>query len=407
MGIFITLLVLIVIGYFVQLGLRRGAFPVTVALAVIGLAFLIAMDFRLQMAHALRNYLPWGGQDLLVGGYLTLFLVFFCLFGFFALKYPPQIAPLKRPLDVITGGVIGAIAGIALSGSLALGWFGSSWTDRYPIPENTIYLKPYRVMLKTFAYLGNRLPGNKEVFDLAAELEKMRAKGLAMPWSGNGFWVASIGGGQGEKKGLRVFIGTIKNEPPSQFKRKLKEWVRSEWLQGPIRGGTVADGLMGKTPVFMESDAMSARVAVETILPPEVASPSENQNPLVDDGQVDTLFYNDDGKRHFLKIYLMRKKESEEICKRIALMYLKDASQKDIEAMIPAEESFNVKNVENAQQALMNDGLSEQVANHVLDLLRRCGRVVYKAKDGESKVIQVTTPDGEVDIETVEFAHTR
>lgn len=407
MGIFITLLVLVVIGYFVQLGLRRGAFPVTVTLAVIGLAFLIAMDFRLQMAHALRNYLPWSGQDLLVGGYIILFLLFFCLFGFFALKYPPQIAPLKRPLDVIAGGVIGAMAGIALSGSLALGWFGSSWTDRYPIPENTIYLKPYSVMLKTFGYLGNRLPGNKEVFDLAAELEKMRAKGLAMPRSRDGFWVASIGGGQGEKKGLRVFIDTIKSEPPSEFKRKLKEWVRGDWLQGPIRGGTVVWGLMGKTPVFMESDAATASIAVETILPPGLPVPQEKDNPLVNDGQSDTMYYADDGKRHFLKIYRMRKKESEEICKLIALMYLKDASQKDIEAMIPDEESFNVKNVENAQQALMNDGLSEQVADHVLDLLRRCGRVVYKAKDGASKVIEVATPDGEVNIETIESARTR
>ena len=397
MGLFITVVVLIVILYFVQIGLRRGALPVILALVVTTLAFLVAMDFRLQMAYLLQPYLNLGPQDLQMVSYLILFIVFFCFFGFFAIRYPPQVAPMKRLLDLIAGGAIGVLAGIAVSGTLLLTWFGSTLNAEYPIPDRSVWIKPHNAMLRVFNYVGRRMPGNLEAFDLNAELALMSAKGMAMPRSGDGFWVASIPAGK------RVFINSIKGEPPDVFRRKLPEWVRSDWPQGTIKSGTVLQGLMGKTPCLIESDAMSAYIAVETILPPEVAIPKGYESPLVIDGEGGYLYFGDDGKRHFMKLYHLHKTESDSVCKLISLMYLKNASQQAIEAEIPPDEAFNVKNPENVQAALMNDGLSEAVANKIIGLLRRCGKWVYKAPaTGEMKVIEMTNPEGDFDHHPVE-----
>jgi hypothetical protein len=218
-----------------------------------------------------------------------------------------------------------------------------------------------------------------------------------MPRSGDGFWVASVPGG------LRVFIDTIRREPPNQFRVKLQSWAGSDWVQGPVKGGSVIWGLMGRTPVYIDSDAMRGLIAVEAILPPSVATPTGNESPLVVDGEAGRLFYNGDGKRHYLKIYDLSKTESEQVCKLISLMYRKDATEREIENMIPPDEVFRVKHVENARAALINDGLGEDTANHIIKMIRRCGKWRYtNPVTKEHKVIEITSPDGEFDTHAVE-----
>jgi hypothetical protein len=157
-------------------------------------------------------------------------------------------------------------------------------------------------------------------------------------------------------------------------------------------------GYIGKTPCRIDSDARSAWIAVETILPPDAPT----GDPLVGDGESERYYYSGDGKRHFMKIYWLRKIEDETVAKQFALMYLKTATEKELEEAIPKEEMFRIKQPENALAALTNDGLSDMAANRIMRLALRAGKVLYKATNGQDKAFEITSADGEFDVKTVE-----
>ena len=411
MAIFITIVSLIVMLYFVQLGARRGVFPVLLTLLVTLLAFLIAMNYRVGMANLLQRWLDdWRPENCLAAGYFIIFLVLFCLFGYFAVRFTPEIAPLYKKLDRALGTIAGILAGLTLSGSLCNAWFTSSLAERWPIPKDSkFYFKPHEYLLATYGHVTGhsdptggpdhyaRFPGGAW-FNAKGIITKMAEKGSLMPRSGDGFWISSV------PTGLRVFISTARAQPRSSFKNSLKGWVESEWEGAIAKSGRAITGFAGKTPVYVRSEDSEAWVAVEVVLPRRVAEPAAGWNPLVDDGQSDTCL---GANQRFLKIYRLRKKRKAKnekvVAKLIAMMYSRKLSPPTVEALYPVSPQFTINPDErnHALSELTGDGIPQDLADHLIDMARRGGKVIYEARDGSNRALEITSAQGQYRISTV------
>jgi len=403
-AIFITIVSLIAMLYFVQLGARRGVFPVLLTLLVTLLAFLFAMNYRIDVALLLHDWLPkWRADNLRALGYLAVFAAAFFFFGYLAVRFTPEIAPLYKKLDRVLGTLVGILAGIALTGSLCMAWFTSTLAARYQIPEGRIYFKPHDYLLLAYGRITGardptgglnhfaRFPGGAW-FDADSAIAGIKEKGSRMPRHGDGFWIASV------PPGLRVFISSVRAEPLSEFKKNLEGWITRGWEAGPIQGGRARRGYMGDTPCYIECEDPEAWIAVETELSKRTPIPKPGENPLADDGQVDTL---SGPNRRFLKIYRLRKqretRDQPVVAKLIALMHRRGATLGEIKDLLPASQQYTIRPEERAHalSELMADGVAETVANELIDVALRGGKVLYETSDGKVKAFEITSADGD------------
>ena len=408
---FITVVSLVAILYFVQLGARRGVFPVLLSLLVTVLAFIIAMNYRVDVARMYRNWFS-GLKDAnaLALGYLTVFAVFFCLFGYLAVRYSPEIAPLQKRLDQVLGVIVGILAGTAIMGSLCMIWFSSTLAERYQIPEGRFYLAPHKYLVAFYGHItGRRDPSGGEqhfarfpggvYYDAGAEITAMARKGSKMPRSGDGFWISSV------PKGLRVFISSVRAQPLPDFKQKLEDWMGRRWEAGPVRGDRAIAGYVGRTPITVHCSDPEAWIAVETELSKQTPIPGPDENPLVDDGQDGTVSGPD---RRFCKIYKLRKEREARnqpvMAKLVALMYNRKMSLSDVKKyLLPSSPEYTIKDDERAHaiSELRNDGLSEEEAKEIIEMALRGGRVLYTGRGGEAMVFEITSADGDYRIVAV------
>ena len=372
MGIFFAILFAALTLYLIYIGLHRGAFPVLVALAVTSLAFMVAIDFAPQMAHRLAGTLSnWSPDDLLAISYSGLFAVFFLLFGFLALRFGPEIAPMHPSLDKVFGVVLGALAGIAISGSLSAGIFSftrmQAFRERHGATDQQLYIKPHVYMMDAYGFVAKRMAGRRP-FNPDTALAGVGLEAPAMPFAGNGFWIGSV------PPGRRVFISTIPGIPGADFKRNLSGWVEQDWSRGPIQHGRERmGGYVGNSPLFVPTAARDAWVGVEMPLPPGA---SADTPALFHDDQRDIFTYSRDGRNYAVKMYQLRKQhgQRDEVVSMIVLLLPQNPTERDIENAMPAGSApFSIR--PEAEGELRGLGLATDKVNFVMDMARRGGKV--------------------------------
>ena len=407
-GIFITIVSLIIALYFIQLGARRGAFPVLLTCLVTFAAFVIAINYRFEMAHMMIGWFKLTNSENYVSlGYLSLFAVFFCLFGYVAIRFSPEIAPMFERLDKTGGGVLGAIAGLLITGSLCTAWFGSSLATRFSVPEGSFYFKPHVYLLHTYGYITGsqdtqggddhfaRFPGGAW-FDAKATTTGMLQKGSSMPRGGDGFWISSV------PQGSRIFISTVRGLPKGQFVGTLEGSASQEWNRTVKDNTSTIRGYAGLTPTFVRTDAPEAWVAVEIELSPRDPAPGAGENILVEDGQADVYYYGP--QRRFMKVYkLYKDPRNAEVRKLISLMYKPSTSMAVINDLLPTRPLVKLPDDKHTavMAELVGQGLSDSEAKVLVTQLERGGKIMFTARNGQKMTITIIHPDGDYETKTL------
>ena len=393
---------LIITIYWIYRGLRRGVYPALNILFVFFVPRLITLNYYDAMFGVVGMIKADTTQSTretiaFIGTYLLTFsiCVYLCLW------LCAEKLRLSKTLDMVAGGILGAVTGMICCGALMLIWFSLplSRQMQVEVADTDMFYKPQDYALQAATVVAGRIKGDR-LFSGERFLRDLRYGLPQVPTLGNGYYVSSV------PTGLKVFINPG-SDTPGSFLLKIEERLKNPEKDIPPSEQAEVRVEKGRTPFLLQESGGTALIAVvmESV-PPELAEQASASDPqsgqlFASDGEVGYANETDGDRKMYIKIYQANKAGA--VSSEIGLFQPRDAAKygKLFEGYWPAKTCFPFNDGEVETQMTVKGATMEE-ARALLRQLHFCGKAIFTGSEGKIYALELGAPDQPARVSEVE-----
>jgi hypothetical protein len=326
--------------------------------------------------------------------FITTYLVTFFICVYFCLWLCAEDLRVGRAIDVIAGGILGAMTGAICCGVLMMFWFSMPFSRGLQVEVNDadMFYKPQVFALEAAQVVAGRIKEDDRAFSGERFLRDLRYGLPHVPIAGGGIFVSSV------PAGLKVFCiaGGLSADV---FLSRIQDRLANPEKDIPPSEQKSAVIEKGRTPLWLLDAGGNALVAVvmENVPREFATGPSDKPDMLfANDGEMGYAKTNVVDRVVYIKFYRMG--TSDPVPSEIALFQPRDmANYRDtFEEFWPAKACFRFNDGDMAQ--LLKTWITPEEAKRLVGnadwnaQLRLCGKATFKGTDGKDYAVELGAP---------------
>jgi hypothetical protein len=391
-GLFFSVLFLVITLYWVYRGLRRGAYPALNILFVFFVPLLVTLNYYDLLFGLVARIKPDTTETTRETiCFAATYLVTFFICGYFCLWLCAETLHLSKAVDTIAGGILGAMTGAICCGVLMLIWFSLplSREAHFEVNDADMFYKPQSFALEAATVVAGRIKEDR-TFSGERFMRDIRYGLPQVPTLGGGIYFSSV------PTGLKVFSqpGGVS---PESFLVMIKERLNNPEKDIPPSEQKNAVFEKGRTPLLLRETAGNALVAVVMENVPLELTQMSGDNPdmvFASDGEIGYAKEFVSDRPVYIKFYRIGKTGS--VSSEIALFQPRNAAAKDFDDFWPAKACFRFNGSE-VELGLRKFVAPEQAKAFVgsapwTEQLRTCGKITFRGSDGKDYALELSAP---------------